>query len=129
MRCFIISGISRSIIEDILRGHLRTLELRNVINIATALNTDIGDCVFVTSAKNSDLGRGVTGIISIVEGKEVVCHSTLYARNDYIEECEMTVVRLRISPRAAGRIIQVFRKDILSPVEAEVLRVEGFFAR
>ncbi len=129
MRCFIISGISRSIIEDILRGHLRTLELRNVINIATALNTDIGDCVFVTSAKNSDLGRGVTGIISIVEGKEVVSHSTLYARNDYIEECEMTVVRLRISPRAVGRIIQVFRKDILSPVEAEVLRIEGFFAR
>jgi len=129
MRCFIISGISRSIIEDILRGHLRTLELRNVINIATALNTDVGDCVFVTSAKNSDLGRGVTGIISMVEGKEVVSHSTLYARNDYIEECEMTVVRLRISPRAVGRIIQVFRRDILSPVEAEILRIEGFFAR
>ena len=129
MRCFIISGISRAIIEDIFRGHLRTLELRNVINIATALNAEIGDCVFVTSAKNSDLARGVTGIISIVEGKEIVSHSTLYARNDYIEECEMTVVRLRISPRSVGRILQVFRKDILSPVEADVLRIDSFFAR
>ncbi len=129
MRCFIISGISRTIIEDILRGHLRTLELRNVINIATALNAEIGDCVFVTSAKNSDLARGVTGIISMVEGKEIVSHSTLYARNDYIEECEMTVVRLKISPRSVGRILQVFRKDILSPVEADVLRIDSFFAR
>ncbi len=129
MRCFVISGISRAIIEDILRGHLRTLELRNVINIATALNAEIGDCVMVTSAKNSDLGRGVTGIISVVESKEIISHSTFYARNDYIEECEMTVVRLRISPRSVGRILQVFRKDILSPVEAEVLRADSFFAR
>jgi len=129
MRCYIISGISRSIIQDILRGHLRTLELRNVINVATALSTDVGDCVFITSAKNSDLSRGVTGIISIVEGKETISHSTLYARNDYIEECEMTVVRLRISPRSVGRIVHVLRQDMLKPVEAEVMRIESFFAR
>ncbi len=129
MRCFVISGISRTIIEDILRGHLRTLELRNVINIATALNARVGDCVVITSAKNSDLGRGVTGIISVVEGKEIVSHSTFYARNDYFEESEMTAVRLRISPKSVGRIVQVFRKDILSPVEAEVLKIDSFFAR
>ncbi|WP_456369570.1 DUF473 family protein [Geoglobus sp.] len=129
MRCYVISGISRQVIEEILRGNLRTLELRNVINVATALNAKLGDCVFVTTAKNVDLGRGVTGIIAEVEGKEVVSHSTLYARNDYIEECEMTVVRLRVRPRAVGRLIQVFRKDILSPVEGEAIQVDHFLAR
>lgn len=129
MRCYVISGISRQVIEEILRGNLRTLELRNVINVATALNAKLGDCVFVTTAKNVDLGKGVTGIIAEVEGKEVVSHSTLYARNDYIEECEMTVVRLRVRPRAVGRLIQVFRKDILSPVEGEAIQVDHFLAR
>lgn len=129
MRCYVISGISRQVIEEILRGNLRTLELRNVINVATALNAKLGDCVFVTTAKNVDLGRGVTGIIAEVEGKEVVSHSTFYARNDYIEECEMTVVRLRIRPRAPGRLVQVFRKDILSPVEGEAIQMDHFLAR
>ncbi|WP_457591605.1 DUF473 family protein [Geoglobus sp.] len=129
MRCYVISGISRQVIEEILRGNLRTLELRNVINIATALNAKLGDCVFVTTAKNADLGRGVTGLIAEVEGKEIVSHSTFYARNDYIEECEMTVVRLRIRPRALGRLVQVLRRDILSPVEGEAIQVDHFLAR
>ncbi|AKG91498.1 hypothetical protein GAH_01191 [Geoglobus ahangari] len=129
MRCYIISGISRQVIEEILRGNLRTLELRNVINVATALNTKLGDCVFITTAKNVDLGRGVTGIIAEVEGKEIVSHSTFFARNDYFEECEMTVVRLRVRPKALGRLVQVFRKDLLSPVEGEAIQVDHFLAR
>ncbi|WP_456477881.1 DUF473 family protein [Geoglobus ahangari] len=129
MRCYIISGISRQVIEEILRGNLRTLELRNVINVATALNTKLGDCVFITTAKNVDLGKGVTGIIAEVEGKEIVSHSTFFARNDYFEECEMTVVRLRVRPKALGRLVQVFRKDLLSPVEGEAIQVDHFLAR
>ncbi len=129
MRCYVISGISRNVVEDILRGNLRTLELRNVVNIATALNTDVGDCVFITTAKNVDVDRGITGIIAEVVGKELISHSTVFARSDYIEECEMTVVRLRIKPKSLGRVINIYRGSLLEPIEAEVIRVDYFSAR
>lgn len=129
MRCFVISGISRYVIEEILRGNIRTLDLRNVVNIASAMNAGVGEFIFITTAKNSDLGRGVTGIIAEVEGKEVSSHTMYYSKSDYFEECEMTSLRLRIRPRGIGRIIQAFRKDILSPVEAEVIQLDHFLAR
>jgi len=129
MKCYVISGISRVVIQEILRGNFRTLELRNVINVATAMNTDVGDLIFITSAKYVDLERGVTGVIGEVEGKELVSHSAIYARNDYFEEFESTVVRLKIRPRAIGRITRILRKDILNPVEAEAVQVDHFSAR
>lgn len=129
MRCRVLSGISRSVIEDILRGNLKTLELRNVTNVATALSTDVGDCIFITTAKNIDIDRGVTGIIAEVVGKEVLSHSTVFARSDYVEECEMTVVRLRIKPKSLGRVVAIYRGSLLEPVEAEVIRVDYFSAR
>ncbi len=129
MRCRVLSGISRNVIEDILRGNLKTLELRNVTNVATALNTDVGECIFVTTAKNVDIDRGVTGIIAEVIGKEVISHSTIFARSEYIEECEMTVIRLRIKPKSLGRIVNIYRGGLLEPIEAEVIRVDYFLAR
>ena len=129
MRCRVLSGISRNVIEDILRGNLKTLELRNVTNVATALNTDVGECIFVTTAKNVDIDRGVTGIIAEVIGKEVISHSTIFARSEYIEECEMTVIRLRIKPKSLGRIVNIYRGGLLEPIEAEVIRVDYFSAR
>jgi len=129
MRCRVLSGISRNVIEDILRGNLKTLELRNVTNVATALNTDVGECIFVTTAKNIDIDRGVTGVIAEVIGKEVISHSTIFARSEYIEECEMTVIRLRIKPKSLGRIVNIYRGGLLEPIEAEVIRVDYFSAR
>ncbi len=129
MRCYVISGISRNVIEDILRGNLRTLELRNVTNVATALNAEIGECVFITNAKNVDIDRGVTGIIAEVVGKELISHSTIFARSDYVEECEMTVVRLRVKPKSLGRITNIYRGSLLEPMEAEVIRIDYFSAR
>ncbi len=129
MRCRVLSGISRNVIEDILRGNLKTLELRNVTNVATALNTEVGECIFITTAKNIDIDRGVTGIIAEVIGKEVISHSTIFARSEYVEECEMTVVRLRIKPKSLGRIVNIYRGGLLEPIEAEVIRVDYFSAR
>ena len=43
MKCLVLTGISRRIIEDLIRRVVRTIELRSAHNIATALKADIGD--------------------------------------------------------------------------------------
>jgi len=128
MRCYVLSGMARGIIEDIMRGNVRTIELRSAHNIATALRVNLGDCVFLTYSKTSDLTRGVSGIIAEVAGKEVVRQSLFYSSPHYIEESEMAVVRLRLNPRGVGRIIQIKSGELLEPIEAEVVEVTHFTA-
>ncbi len=129
MRCYVITGISRIVIEEILRRNVKTLELKSAHNVATALKANIGERVFLTSVKTHDLSKGVSGVIADVTDKEVMSQSIFYASPHYVEECEVTVVRLRISPRGFGRIVRVKRGDILETTEADVVEVSYFDAR
>ncbi|MDK2795960.1 MAG: uncharacterized protein PWQ22_1259 [Archaeoglobaceae archaeon] len=128
MRCYVLSGMAKGVIEDILSGNLKTIELRSAHNVATALRVNLGDCVFLTYSKTSDLARGVSGIIAEVSGKEVIRQSLFYSSPHYIEESEMAVVRLRLNPKGIGRIIQIKRGDLLEAIEAEVVEVTHFTA-
>ncbi|AEA47268.1 DUF473 domain-containing protein [Archaeoglobus veneficus] len=128
MRCYVLTGISRKTLEDLVKRNIRAIELRSAHNVATALKADIGSCVFLTPSKLYNVGRGTTGIIAEVSGKEVMSHSIIFASNHYIEESEMTVVRLRLTPRSVGRIVTVYNADILDSTEADVVEVSYFDA-
>ncbi len=128
MKCYVFSGIAKGVLEDIVRRNVRTIELRSAHNVATALRVNLGDCVFLTYSKMSDLERGVSGIIAEVNGKEVVHQSLFYSSPHYIEESEMAVVRLRLNPKGIGRIVQIRAGDILEAIEAEVVEVTKFTA-
>ena len=129
MRCYVITGISRIIMEEILRRNVKTLELKSAHNVATALKANVGEKVFLTTVKTHDLSKGVSGIIADITDKEVMSQSIFYTSPHYVEECEVTVVRLRISPRGFGRIVRVKRGDILETTEADVVEVSYFDAR
>ncbi|TDA26871.1 MAG: DUF473 domain-containing protein [Archaeoglobi archaeon] len=128
MKCYVLSGIAKGIIEDIIRRNIRTIELRSAHNVATALRVNLGDCVFLTYSKIRDLDRGVSGVIAEVSGKEVVQQSMFYSSPHYIEESEMAVVRLRLNPKGVGRIIQIKTGGLLEAIEAEVVEVTHFTA-
>ncbi|MFN3383649.1 MAG: DUF473 domain-containing protein [Archaeoglobaceae archaeon] len=128
MKCYVFSGIAKGVLEDIVRRNVRTIELRSAHNVATALRVNLGDCVFLTYSKMSDLERGVSGIIAEVNGKEIVHQSLFYSSPHYIEESEMAVVRLRLNPKGIGRIIQIRAGDILDAIEAEVVEITTFTA-
>ncbi|MEM0350224.1 MAG: DUF473 domain-containing protein [Archaeoglobaceae archaeon] len=128
MRCYVFSGIAKGIIEEIVRRNIRTIELRSAHNVATALKVSLGDCVFLTYSKIRDLERGVSGVIAEVNGKEVVHQSLFYSSPHYIEESEMTVVRLKLNPKGVGRIIQIRTGDVLDAIEAEVVEITNFRA-
>lgn len=129
MRCYVLSGIIRSVIEEIMRRNIKTLEVRSAHNVATALKVNVGDYVFLTPARTYDLDRGVSGLVTEVTGKEVMNQSLFYATTHHIEECEMSVVRLRLQPRGVGRIIRIRIGDLLETLEAEIIEMSHFDAR
>lgn len=129
MRCLVLTGISKDVLEDLIRRRIRTIELRSAHNIATAMKADVGDCVFLTNAKTFDVDRGTVGIIAIVSGKEVYSHSLMFSTPTMIQECEMTVVRLKLDVKGFGRVVRVYNTGILDTTEADVVEVSYFDAR
>jgi hypothetical protein len=129
VRCLVFTGISRPIIEEILRRMIRTIELRSAHNVATALKAEVGNCVFLTPAKLHDLERGTAGIVAEVVGKEVTSHSMFFSSDRYIEESEMTVVRLRLNPKCLGRVINLLSTGILDSTEAEIIEMSYYDAK
>lgn len=129
MKCYVLTGITRSVIEELVRRNIRTLEIRSAHNVATALRAILGECVFLTPARINDLGRGVSGLIAEVTGKEVMSQSLFYSSTNYVEECELTVVRLKLAPKGLGRIIQIRKGDILDTIEADIIETSYFDAR
>ncbi|WP_456327295.1 DUF473 domain-containing protein [Archaeoglobus sp.] len=129
MRCLVLTGISKDVLEDLVRRHIKTIELRSAHNIATAMRAEVGDCVFLTSAKTFDVDRGTLGIIAHVTGKEIYSHSLMFSTPTLIQESEMTVVRLKLEVRGVGRVVRVYNTGILDTTEAEVVEVSYFDAR
>jgi hypothetical protein len=129
MRCFVLTGISRDVLEDLIRRIVKTVELRSAHNIATALKTDPGDTIFLTSAKTFDIDKGTIGLIAEVRGKEVYSHSIVFATMSMIQESEMTVIRLKLDVKGVGRVLRVYNTGILDTTEAEVVEVSFFDAR
>jgi len=129
MRCLVLTGISKDVLEDLIRRHIKTVELRSAHNIATAMRAEVGDCVFLTSAKTFDVDRGTLGIIAQVTGKEIYSHSLMFSTPTLIQESEMTVVRLKLEVRGVGRVVRVYNTGILDTTEAEVVEVSYFDAR
>jgi hypothetical protein len=129
MRCLVLTGISKDVLEDLIRRHIKTVELRSAHNIATAMRAEVGDCVFLTSAKTFDVDRGTLGIIAQVTGKEIYSHSLMFSTPTLIQESEMTVVRLKLEVKGVGRVVRVYSTGILDTTEAEVVEVSYFDAR
>jgi len=129
MKCHVLTGISRRTLEELVRRNIRTIELRSAHNVATAMRAEPGRCILLTTTKLYDVDRGTTGIIAEVNEKEIMSHSIVFASDRYIEENEMTVIRLRLTPRGVGRVVCVYNAGILDTMEADVVEVSYFDAR
>ncbi len=129
MICKVLTGIARSVIDEIVRGVSRSIELRSAHNVATAFNVNVGECILLTHSKFHDIDRGTIGLIAEISGKEIHSHSIIFAKEGVIEESEMTVVRLKIKPKGVGRVVRIFDKELLKGVLADVVQIEYFMAR
>jgi len=122
VKCYVLTGISRDVIDALLRREIRSIELRSAHNVATALKAEIGSCVLLTPAKLSDLGKGVTGIVA------EITDSLFFASGGHFEESEITTVRLILRPKGFGRVVSVVSAGILDTTVAEVVSISHFDA-
>ncbi|MBP2172041.1 DUF473 domain-containing protein [Methanococcus voltae] len=64
MKTLAVTGISRNSISELLKNQVRTFVLKNIANYSVLTNSEVGDVLFLTSIRKSDLTVGTEGLIA-----------------------------------------------------------------
>ncbi len=104
MRHIVLSGISSRVLKELEFDKVKTIELRSPHNFLSALETDVGDTIFLTSTSQGDVRPGTTGIIAKIREKQISMHRLVQTTNEFIEEVEVQLARLQLEIRGHGRV-------------------------
>ena len=106
MQYIVLSGISPQIIKDLEHDKIKTIEIRSPHNFLSAIETDAGDIIFLTSTSPSDIRTGTIGIIAKIIGEQVAMHRTVQKTDDFYEEAEIQTARLQLEMKGHARVRQ-----------------------
>lgn len=104
MRYVVLSGISQQVIRSLETNKVKTIEIRSPHNFLSALETNIGDMIFLTSTSLQDVRPGTTGIIAKINEKQISMHRMVQRTEDFYEEAEVQIARLQIQMKGHARV-------------------------
>ncbi len=104
MRHILLSGISNQVLKELEHNKVKTIEIRSPHNFLSALETDAGDVIFLTSTTQEDVRPGTTGIIAKIREKQISMHRVVARNNEFHEEAEFQLARLQLEIKGHGRV-------------------------
>ncbi|KCZ72070.1 hypothetical protein ANME2D_01472 [Candidatus Methanoperedens nitroreducens] len=104
MQYIVFSGISQHVLKSLEQDKIKTIEIRSPHNFLSALETDIGDVVFLTSTSLGDIRPGITGIIAKIREKQISMHRMVQRTEDFYEEAEVQMARLQLELKGYARV-------------------------
>ncbi len=104
MRYIVLSGISQQVLRSLENNKVKTIEIRSPHNFFSALETKVGDVIFLTSTSLEDVRPGTTGIIAKINEKQIAMHRMVQRTEDFYEEAEVQIARLQIQMKGHARV-------------------------
>jgi hypothetical protein len=104
MRHVVLSGISPQVLKDLEHEKIKTIEIRSPHNFLSALETEVGDVIFLTSTSLGDVRPGTTGIIAKIREKQVAMHRVIQRTEMFYEEAEVQMARLQLELKGHARV-------------------------
>jgi hypothetical protein len=104
MRHIVLSGISHHVLRDLEHEKIKTIEIRSPNNFLSALETNVGDLIFLTATSQEDLRPGTSGLIVRIREKQVSMHRVIQKTPEFYEESEFQLARLQLEMRGRGRV-------------------------
>ncbi|NYT02628.1 MAG: DUF473 domain-containing protein [Methanosarcinales archaeon] len=129
MICFALTGITRQVIQDLIKNRIRTVEIRSPHNFYTLQGVDVGDPIFVTPASHTDVIPGTSGLITRVNELQIMTHRMVQSGENYYEEIESQAARAQLQLVSYGRVRTVKGGGFASPMSLEVDEVRYCDAR
>ncbi len=104
MQYVVLSGISPQVLRDIEHNKVKTIEIRSPHNFLSALETNVGDVIFLTSTSLGDVRPGTTGVIAKIREKQVSMHRVISKTEEFYEEAEVQMARLQLEIKGHARV-------------------------
>lgn len=104
MQYIVLSGIFPQIIKDLEHDKIKTIEIRSPHNFLSAIETDAGNIIFLTSTNPYDIRTGTIGVIAKIIKKQVAMHRTFQKTEDLYEEAEVQTIRLQLEMKGHARV-------------------------
>lgn len=104
MRHIVLSGISPKVLKELEHEKVKTIEIRSPHNFLSALETDVGDVIFLTATSLGDVRPGTTGIIAKIKEKQISMHRMVQESLMFYEEAEVQMARLQLELRGYARV-------------------------
>ncbi|WP_461863200.1 DUF473 family protein [Thermococcus sp.] len=118
MEVIVLTGISRRVLDDLLRNPYKTVELRSARNIEALEKIKMQKRVFLTYETFHDVARGTEGLIAEILKFEEMDQRILWEESD---EREQTVVRIQLRLLGLGKVIEIERNGIIRARVREML--------
>ncbi|MCZ7394167.1 MAG: DUF473 domain-containing protein [Candidatus Methanoperedens sp.] len=104
MRHVVLSGIAPQALKELELEKIKTIEIRSPHNFLSALETDVGDVIFLTSTSLGDVRPGTTGIIAKIREKQISMHRVIQRTEMFYEEAEVQMARLQLEIKGHARV-------------------------
>ncbi len=114
MEAVVLAGISRRVLDELMRNPYRTIELRsakNVLAVEKALEKAMR--LFLTYDPFSDVDIGTEGLLAELLGMEELETRIPWEESD---EREVTVCRARVKLVGLGRVVEIQRRGSILTV-------------
>ena len=99
-----LSGISHQVLKELEHDKIKTIEIRSPHNFLSALETDVGDVIFLTSTSQGDVRPGTTGVIAKISEKQISMHRVIQRTEAFYEEAEFQIARLQLELKGHARV-------------------------
>ena len=104
MRHIALSGISQQVLRELEHDKIKTIEIRSPHNFMSALETDVGDVIFLTSTSQEDVRPGTVGLIAKINQKQIAMHRIVQRNMEFYEEAEFQLARLQLEMKGHARV-------------------------
>jgi hypothetical protein len=118
MKYIVLSGISPYVLRELEQNKIKTIEIRSPHNFLSAIETDAGDVIFLTSTSLEDVRPGTSGVIAKIREKQVSMHRMIQKTEEFYEEAEVQMARLQLEMKGHAR---VRRSEVSALGEATVV--------
>lgn len=104
MKYIVLSGISPYVLRELEHNKVKTIEIRSPHNFLSAIETEAGDVIFLTSTSQEDVRPGTAGVIAKIREKQVSMHRMIQKTEEFYEEAEVQMARLQLEMKGTARV-------------------------
>lgn len=104
MRHVVLSGISPKVLTELESDRIKTIEIRSPHNFLSALETTVGDVIFLTSTSLEDVRPGTMGVTARIREKQISMHRMVQRNEFFYEEAEVQMARLQLEIKGHARV-------------------------